>query len=427
MKKIRIHAPARRGKIFGSSRAIGVTTLIIDIRIISANCPSMKFQRPAGADVSCETTFLQHIIGNKLRHQAPGHFKSQISNLGSLMTDQITYKALRASLLVIALLCVMWTPKAIAAESRGWLLVDNKGDKTLGIIDPESCKQVAVVEEDGETGHEVAASPDGKRAFVPIYGNSGVGHPGTDGRLLRVIDLEARKIVGTVDFGKGVRPHCAVIGPKNGLLYVTTELDNSITIIDPATLKIVGTVPTGQAESHMLAITSDGKKGYTANVGPGTVSVLDLEAKKLLTIIPISPTTQRISVSTDDRWVFTADQTKPRLAVIDTESNKVKTWIELPGSGYGTAPTPDGKWLAVAMSGVNKVGVVDLNTMKLARTFDVPKAPQEVAVRPDGAVAYISCDASKQVAVLDLKEWKVTNLIDAGRGADGLAWAIAAR
>ena len=56
-----------------------------------------------------------------------------------------------------------------------------------------------VIEEDGETGHEVAASPDGKRAFVPIYGNSGVGHPGTDGRLLRVIDLGTRRIVGTVE------------------------------------------------------------------------------------------------------------------------------------------------------------------------------------------------------------------------------------
>jgi len=65
--------------------------------------------------------------------------------------------------------------------------------------------------------------------------------------------------------------------------------------------------------------------------------------------------------------------------------------------------------------------------MKLARTFDVPKAPQEVLVRPDGAVAYISCDASRQVAVLDLKEFKVTKLIDAGKSADGLAWAVAAR
>jgi len=363
----------------------------IDFRVFSANGAAMKIHCPPRAKASSEI-------------------------------------ALRTCILpaaIAALFCVMG-PNATAA-SQGWLLVDNKGDKTLGIIDPGSCKQVAVVEEDGETGHEVAASPDGKQAFVPIYGNSGVGHPGTDGRLLRVIDLETKKIVGTVDFGKGVRPHCAVVGPKDGLLYVTTELENSITIIDPHTLKIVGTVPTGQAESHMLTITSDGKKGYTANVGPGTVSVLDLTANKLVTVIPISKTTQRISVSPDDRWVFTADQTKPQLAVIDTASNKVTTWIELPGTGYGTAPTPDGQWLVVAMSGINKAGVVDLKSMKLTRTFDVPKAPQEVVVRPDGGVAYISCDASKQVAVLDLKEWKITNLIDAGRGADGLAWAVAAR
>src|SRR5271166_3463046 len=239
---------------------------------------------------------------------------------------------------LLAISGLMAESNLMAAASHGWLLVDNKGDKTLGIIDPESCRQVAVVEEDGETGHEVAASPDGQRAFVPIYGNSGVGHPGTDGRLLRVIDLAARQIVGTVDFGKGVRPHCAVIGPKNGLLYITTELDNSITVIDPATLKIVATVPTGQAESHMLAITSDGRKGYTANVGPGTVSVLDFEAKKVITVIPISGTTQRISISVDDKWVFTADQTKAQLAVISTAANKVETWIELPDVAYGTAP-----------------------------------------------------------------------------------------
>lgn len=328
---------------------------------------------------------------------------------------------------VLAFSALLSESTVMGAESHGFLLVDNKGDKTLGIIDPETMRQIAVVEEDGETGHEVVASPNGKLAYVPIYGNSGVGHPGTDGRLLRVIDLASRKIVGTVDFGKGVRPHCAVIGPKNHLLYVTTELENSIAIIDPETLKIIGSVPTDQPESHMLAITSDGHRGYTANVGPGTVSVLDLDAKKVIKVIPISKNTQRISVSVDDRWVFTADQTKPQLAVIDTASNEVKHWVEMPGTGYGTAPTPDGKWLVVALSPVNKVGVVDLQTMKLAKTFDVPKAPQEVLVRPDGAVAYISCDASRQIAVLDLKDWKVTKLIDAGKTADGLAWAVAAR
>lgn len=360
-------------------------------------------------------------------HQASSLLRFVCSNgvttpQGSRSARRMAHEPL-VHLVAVGICGILLQMNSIAAESHGLLLVDNKGEKTLGIIDPVAGQQIAVVEEEGETGHEVAASPDGKRAYVPIYGNSGVGHPGTDGQLLRVIDLASRKIVGTVDFGHGVRPHCAVIGPKNGLLYVTTELDKTVSIIDPETLKIVGAVPTGQAESHMLAITSDGRRGYTANVGPGTVSALDLEAKKVITIIPISGTTQRISISPDDRWVFTADQTKPQMAVIDAAANKVKSWIALPGTGYGTSPTPDGRWLVVAMNGINKVGIVDLNSMSVVRTLDVPKAPQEVLVRPDGAVAYVSCDASRQVAVIDLNDWKVTNLIHAGRVADGLAWA----
>jgi DNA-binding beta-propeller fold protein YncE len=77
------------------------------------------------------------------------------------------------------------------------------------------------------------------------------------------------------------------------------------------------------------------------------------------------------------------------------------------------------------MPRINQVCVLDLETLKVVRTFVVPKAPQEVQIRPDGMAAYVSCDASGQVAVIDLKNWKVEKLIDAGPGADGLAWARA--
>jgi len=309
------------------------------------------------------------------------------------------------------------------APGRGVLLVANKGDESLGIVDVNSGKQVATVPEGGKTGHEVTASPDGRTAYVPIYGDSGVGKPGTDGDHMVVIDIASRKLTGTVNFGHGVRPHLPVFGPKNGMLYVTTELDKTITIIDPKTLKIVGQIPTGQAESHMLAISHDGRRGYTANVGPGTVSVLDMEAQKALTIIPISGETQRISISPDDKWVFTSDQKAPRLAVIDTAANKVKTWVELPGAGYGTAPTPDGKWLLVDVPSKNQVAIVDLSAMKVVKSLDVPKAPQAVVVRPDGKEAYASCDSAHKIAVIDVANWTVKGTIDAGAGADGLAWA----
>jgi DNA-binding beta-propeller fold protein YncE len=309
-----------------------------------------------------------------------------------------------------------------SASDDGLLLVANKGEQTLGIVDPSMGRQVALIAESGVTGHEVVASPDGKLAFVPIYGNSGVGLPGTDGRTIDVIDLQQRRVVHKIEFDHGVRPHCAVFGPKDGMLYVTTELDKAIAVIDPHTFKIVGKIPTEEAESHMLAISPDGRRGYTANVGPGTVSVVDMQGRKKLDVIKVANHVQRISVSPDGRWVFTSDTEKPRLAVIDTKTNKIDHWIELPGEGYGSASTPDGKWLLIAMPTANAVAVIDLASLRVAKAINVPAAPQEVLIRPDGRVAYVSCDRSHQVAAISLTDWNV-KLIEAGKSADGLAWA----
>ena len=182
------------------------------------------------------------------------------------------------SLLPLVLLSAA-LPAGFAQPSR--LLVAQKGDTSLAIVDPASGAVIASVDEGGITGHEVAGSPDGRLAVVPIYGNSGVGKPGTDGKNIVVIDIASHRIVGNVEFDHGVRPHCAVFGPKDGMLYVTTEIDHSVTIVDPKTWTIAGSIPTGQPESHMLAIAHDGLRGYTANVGPGTVSVLDMKARDL--------------------------------------------------------------------------------------------------------------------------------------------------
>jgi len=327
-------------------------------------------------------------------------------------------------LLALTLLCFAGPVRSAEnPRSAGLLLVANKGDHALGIVDPVAGRQIADVPEGGVTGHEVVASRDGRLAYVPIYGNSGVGQPGTDGSNLVVIDLAARKVVGNIDFGKGVRPHLPVLGPKNGLLYVSTELNQSITIIDPATLKIVGSVPTGQPESHMFAITRDGHRAYTANVGPGTVSVLDLEARRVITIIPVSGQVQRISLSPDDSMAFTSDVTKPQLAVIDTATNKIKAWVPMPGLGYGSAATADGKWLLIALPLIHQLGVIDLTTLKVAHTIDLPVRPQEVLIAPDNKTAYVSIDQGAKVAVISIPDWKLEKLIDAGAGADGLAWA----
>lgn len=314
-----------------------------------------------------------------------------------------------------------------AQAVRSELLVVNQGDRSVSIVDPAAGKVVGTVPVGGTTGHEIAVSPDHRTAFVPIYGDSGVGRPGTDGSSMAVIDLPSRKVRATVDFGHGVRPHRPVYDARRGVLYVTTELDQSISVVNPRTLKIVGSIPTGQPESHMLIVSHDGRRGYTANVGSGTVSVLDMEGRKKIAVIPVAPHVQRISITRDDKFVFTSDQTQPRLAVIDTSTDKFSRWIALPGIGYGATATEDGRYLLVTLREMGKVAVIDLQTMSVVRTLDVGHGPVEILMRPGGRTAYVSCPPDAAVAEIaldgDAKSWRVSRSIPAGTGADGLAWS----
>jgi YVTN family beta-propeller protein len=329
----------------------------------------------------------------------------------------------RVSLFLTAALLLTSTRHGSAnspSPSRGLLVVANQYEHTLLVVDPEERRELAKIVV-GVNGHEVIVSKDGNFAYVPIYGNSGVGRPGTDGSTIDVIDLHERKLAATIALGKPLRPHRAEIGP-DGLLYVSAELANALDVIDPSTRKVLAEIPTGQAESHMFVISSDGHRAYTANVGAGSVSVLDLVKRSLITTIPVAKTVQRISMSPDGLHVFTHDQDAPRIAVIDTASNKIANWIALPNPAYASEPTPDGRWLLALSTGANLVHVVDLQSLMVVRSMEVPKKSSEILVRPDGQIAYISGTGAGKIAVLDLHSWGMQPPIELTPGVDGLAW-----
>lgn len=304
--------------------------------------------------------------------------------------------------------------------THGLLVVANQFEHTALLVDPETRREVGKIVV-GVNGHEVAVSKDGRFAYVPIYGNSGVGKPGTDGSSIDVVDVRERKLAYSIDLGKPLRPHEPRVGP-DGRLYVTAELSQSLDVIDPETRKVVAENPTGQPESHMFVISPNGRRAYTANVHAGTVSVLDLVQHKLVTTIPVSKTVQRISMQPDGLYVFTHDQEAPRIAVIDTLSTTLSTWIDLPEMVYSSEPTPDGAWL-VAAGLKGHIFVIDLHNRKLAKSFDAPTALGKVLVRPDGEVAYISFLTAGKIEVLDLKSWQLQPSIDLTPGVDGMAWA----
>jgi YVTN family beta-propeller protein len=304
-------------------------------------------------------------------------------------------------------------------EPPGFLFIANQYEHTALLYDLHAQKVISRVEV-GINGHEVAVSPDMRFGYVPIYGNSGVGKPGTDGDRIDIIDLKEHKLAGSIQLGKPVRPHCAKFGP-DGFLYVSAELAQAIYVVDVNAKKVVGQIPTGAIESHMFVISPDGKRAYTSNVHAGSVSVLDLEKRTLITVIPVAKIVQRISMSPDGRQVFTHDQDSPIIHVIDTTTNKVSSKLEMPASVYSSQSTITGRTL-VSVSPSGKLFVMNLEFNKLMASLDVPKALGEVALTSDNARAYVSCPAAGTIEVLNLNTYKLESPIALTPGVDGLEW-----
>ena len=318
--------------------------------------------------------------------------------------------------------------------SEGYVLATNVLEGAVSIIDPKLEKEVARVRVTEACGggvevfpRQIAVPADGRTAWVPLYSDIELGGEGTDGRSIAIIDLVERKVAGCVDLGRPMRPHMGKFGPKDGLLYVTTELDNSVTIVDPKTRSVVGSISTEAPLTHGLVISKDGTKIYTWNVNPGSISVLDVPSRKLVKKIELGGQVQFLALSKDDSLLYASDQNQLRLIVIDTGKNEVARYIKAPSVCYALAMSPDGNSLLAAVPYRAMIAKYDVSKSDEMITFSVLRNALSIAFRPDGQEAYVSGGTSSAVGIIDTKEWKARKWIPTGQEADGIAWAPAAR
>ena len=303
----------------------------------------------------------------------------------------------------------------------GRLLVVCKQAQTLEVIDLASGETAGSNRASALKPHEVVATPDGALAFLPIYSDVFLGEPGTDGRAIDVVDLVGLTVTDRIELDFASRPHLPLLG-ADGRLYVGTELDESVSVFDPASGTRVARLPTGRPQSHMFVLSPDGARAYSSNVDTGTVSVIDVASETLVDVIEVAGKIQRISVSPDGSTVFTADQESPRLAAIDAASHEI-SWIELPSPGFGTSVTPDGSTVVVALRRTSQLGLIDRSSRTLKRVVDVPAQPQAIVIHPEGDFAYSACDEADQVVEVDLRAGTVSRVFDTGSQPDGICWA----
>jgi len=300
----------------------------------------------------------------------------------------------------------------------GSLLVLNKAESTLAIIDPTTLKVVARVPT-GEAPHEVTASADGRFAFVTNYGTG--PQPGNS---ISVIDISARKEVKRVDLGPLFRPHG--IACANGKVYFTIEGSRAVARYDPAPGRIDWILGTGQSGTHMLVIGRGTSKLYTANIGSDTISAIEPPqgtGSWKLTQIAVGKNPEGIDMSPDDREVWVAHRGDGQLSIVDTSTDKVKEVINAGRGPIRVKFTPDGKRVLVSDSQTGEVIVFDASTRKEIRRISVGAVPVGILMQPDGRRAFVASTQANKVSVINLDDLTVSGTIDPGREPDGMAWA----
>ncbi len=309
---------------------------------------------------------------------------------------------------------VLLLPLPLLAGSS--LLVLNKSDNTAVFVDAETY-QVGAKLPTGAGPHEVAVSPDGRMAYVANYGTRD-----NPGHTLTVIDTRARSVLRTIDLGEFRRPHGIRVSRDGKLVWVTCEANQSVIGVDTATGKAVESFVTGQEVSHMVVPSADENKLYIANIGSGTVSVVDRKTKAIKNLVT-GKGAEGIDLSPGGRWVWVTNRAANTLSVIDTGNDLVTESF----SSGGLMPIrvkflPDGKGALVSNAQSNKVVLFDVATRKPTQEIETGSTPVGVLITPDGKRAFVANTMSNQVSVIDLSTQKIVSTFSPGTEPDGMAW-----
>jgi len=299
------------------------------------------------------------------------------------------------------------------------LLVLNKEDATLSIIDPGTGKTVAQIPT-GEGPHEIAASDDGKMAFVANYGGR------TPGNTISVMDLVAQKERRRVDLGALRRAHGIVFA--EGKVWFTAEQNRLIARYDPAANQIDWLLGIGQNGTHMLLFSKDRSLLFTSNIGSNSITVLQRGSDPSVwnaTNVSVGKGPEGGDISPDGREYWAANSNDGSVSILDVAAKKVVQTLDVKtGHSNRLKFTHDGKLVLISDPGNHGLLVVDAASRKEVKRLNVGRQPEGVLIAPDGAHAYIAVAAEKSVAILDLKTLEVSGHIPTGAGPDGMAWAV---
>ncbi len=329
---------------------------------------------------------------------------------------------------------VMLIALAFATGVHGaTLAVANKAEATVSLIDLDSGDVVATVPT-GEGPHEIGISPDGRFALVTNYGTRERG-----GNSLTLIDIPEARVVKTIDLGDYARPH-GVAWLDGHSAAITVESNKALIVVDVARDKVTQSISTDQDISHMLALDPDRGRAYTANIGSGSVTVLDLGKGTRERNVATGEGAEGIAMSASGDHIWVTNRAADTITILDAATLEAAGEVVSEGFPIRATATPRGQML-VTRARAGDLAIYDAATFEELRVVDFDLASMDVEERlfgdrfgdssvPIGVIvdgtgerAWVAHANADVITEVDLATGEIMRMLRAGREPDGMGFS----
>jgi DNA-binding beta-propeller fold protein YncE len=252
-------------------------------------------------------------------------------------------------------------------------------------------------------------------------GGVGLAEPTTLSRANRIPSPPRFTMAGQGFVGRG--PIADMSVSPRGLVFVTNQIDNSVSQLQPGTLAVAAT-HSGTNEPFVITTTDARAFVSTAFAAYDAVTVIEATTGAIVETYPLAGTVRDLAVSPDGRRVYVArtGMDGADAAVIDIVTGAVST-IDLDTRGETTAEaitiSRDGAWLYVASADHlgSELVAIDTRDHRVAGWCGFAAAVRSIAVSPDGATVYVGghdAEIGAHVDIVEVRTCHVTNTVAIG-------------
>lgn len=232
-----------------------------------------------------------------------------------------------------------------------------------------------------------------------------------------LLDQATYKEVGTFQVGK--EPHHLMATPDNKSLIVASAMGNELIFLDPKTGQVQNRIK-DIVDPYQIGFSPD-QKWFVANaLRLDHVDIYRYNGKELTLAkrLPLAKLPSHMAFTSDSKYAFITQQGSDQVSAIDLATQTVKWTMSVGKLPAGIMMTPDDKYLLVGIMGSDYVEVIDWKTQKTVKRIKAGEGAHNFRSLGDKRNVFVSNRISNTINIIDTQTLENVGTIKVPGGPD---------